>query len=42
MKLMFGEMAAILLEGSRVSNGKIKKEGFSFVYDDLDEALKNL
>jgi uncharacterized protein (TIGR01777 family) len=42
MKLMFGEMAAILLEGSRVSNEKIKKEGFSFVYDDLDEALKNL
>lgn len=42
MKMMFGEMAAILLEGSRVSNEKIKKEGFSFVYDDLDEALKNL
>ena len=42
MKLMFGEMAAILLEGSRVSNEKIKKEGFSFVYDDLDEALKKL
>jgi len=42
MKLMFGEMAAMLLEGSRVTSDKIRKEGFSFQFPDLDSALKEL
>lgn len=42
MKFMFGEMAAILLEGSRVSNQKLLNEGFLLKFNDLDEALKNI
>jgi len=42
MKLMFGEMAVILLEGSRVSAGKIKRTGFKFKFTDLKTALTDL
>jgi uncharacterized protein len=42
IKWMFGEMADILLYGSRVSNEKIKKTGFTFVYDNLQQALQSL
>lgn len=33
IKLIFGEMASILLKGSRVSNKKIKEQGFQFLFD---------
>lgn len=42
LKLMFGEMAIILLEGSRISAKKIEKSGFSFRFDTLEKALKSL
>ena len=42
LKLIFGEMAVILLEGSRVSAEKIKSTGFKFKYPFLLEALKDL
>lgn len=42
MKILYGEMANILLEGSRVSSEKILKAGFVFRYTDLGDALKNL
>ena len=42
LKIMFGSMATILLEGSRVSAEKIKKTGFQFQYPQIDNALKNL
>ena len=42
MKLLFGEMAVILLEGSRVSSKKIMDAGFTFKYEKIDAALKNL
>ncbi len=42
IKLMFGEMAAIVLEGSRVSNSKILETGFEFKYNDLEQAMKSL
>jgi len=42
LKLIFGEMAVILLEGSRVSSEKIKSAGFKFKYSFLPEALKDL
>lgn len=42
LKLMLGEMSEMLLKGCRVSNEKIKSEGFEFQYPDLDTALKNL
>lgn len=42
MKLLFGEMAGILLEGCRVSNSKIKQAGFQFQHPDLLPALKSI
>lgn len=42
LKLLFGEMAVILLEGSRVSAKKIEKNGYSFRFKTLKEAFKNL
>lgn len=42
LKLLFGEMAIILLEGSRVSSKKIEKSGFSFRFKTLEKALENL
>ena len=34
-KLALGEMSSMVLEGSRVSNHKIKESGFTFLYDNL-------
>jgi uncharacterized protein (TIGR01777 family) len=42
IKWMFGEMADILLYGSKVSNEKIKSTGYTFTYDNLEEALSSL
>lgn len=42
LKLILGEMSAIVLEGSRVSSEKIIKAGFSFSYPELKPALKNI
>lgn len=42
LKLLFGEMAAMLLKGSRISSDKIQKAGFSFRFQDLDTAFKEL
>ena len=42
LKLVFGELAIILLHGSRLSSDKISKKGFIFKYQELASALKNL
>lgn len=42
LKLIFGELADALLEGSRASSEKIQKAGFHFQYSDLKKALENL
>ena len=42
LKMLFGEMSAVVLEGSRVSNQKLKQTGFTFQFPDLDLALKQL
>lgn len=42
MKLVLGEMSEMILEGTRVSNKKIKSQGFDFKYSDLDVTLKQL
>lgn len=42
LKLVFGEMANVLLEGSRVSNKKLINTGFIFKYPSLAEALKEI
>lgn len=42
LKIIFGEMASILLDGSKTSNSEIIKEGFTFKYGNLKDALINL
>ena len=42
MRILFGEMAEILLKGSRVSSEKIRAAGFQFQFPDLEGALKDL
>jgi uncharacterized protein (TIGR01777 family) len=42
LKILFGEMAIILLEGSKVSAKKIEKSGYPFRFKTLVKALHNL
>ena len=42
MKLVFGEMAAMLLKGSRISSEKIRSAGFKFQFPDIDSAFQEL
>ncbi|MBP1664082.1 MAG: hypothetical protein H6Q19_1222 [Bacteroidetes bacterium] len=42
LKLLFGGMSGLLLEGSRISSEKIQAAGFEFLYHDLENALKNI
>jgi len=42
LKLMLGEMAAIVLGGSRISSQKIEEAGFKFRFPKLEKALENL
>ncbi|WP_439127718.1 TIGR01777 family oxidoreductase [Polaribacter sp.] len=42
LKLIFGELAIILLEGSRLSTEKLEKNSFNFQYKELKKALNNL
>lgn len=39
LKLLYGEMANLLLNGSRVDNSKLKDEGFTYQYHSLEKAL---
>jgi uncharacterized protein len=42
VKLALGEMAQVILEGSRVSSDKIKSAGYSFRFPELEGALAHL
>jgi len=42
LKILFGEMSVIMLEGSRVSSEKISAEGYIFKYPELESALNDL
>ncbi len=42
LKFLYGELADTILMGVRVSNDKIKKEGFEFKYDNIQAALKEI
>jgi len=42
LKIMLGEMAAMVLTGSKVSSERIRKAGLKFKFTDLESALKNL
>lgn len=39
LKLMLGEMADLVLYGSKVSADKIQQTGFTYTYSDLDKAI---
>lgn len=39
IRLLFGKMSAMLLEGSRVSNEKLKSSDFSFEFDTIEKSL---
>lgn len=39
IRLLFGEMSVMLLEGSRVGNDKLKATGFSFEFDTIEKSL---
>jgi uncharacterized protein len=42
MKLLFGELSVLLLEGQKVLPRKVMEHGFEFRYPTLDVALKEL
>lgn len=42
LKMILGERAVLLLQGSRVSPKKILASGFQFEYEDVDKALDDL
>jgi uncharacterized protein (TIGR01777 family) len=42
LKIIFGSMSAIILEGSRVSSEKIRAAGYNFLFPDLESALTDL
>jgi NAD dependent epimerase/dehydratase family enzyme len=42
LKLIFGKMSDLVLEGSRVSSGKLTEAGYKFLFPNLDDALKDL
>jgi len=42
LKLLLGEMADLVLRGSKVSNEKIRAAGYKFIYENVDAALANL
>lgn len=42
LKVMFGEMSIILLEGSRISSKKIENKGYSFRFKSLGKALVDI
>lgn len=42
IKIIFGELAATLLEGSKISSKKISNAGYKFKHEKLSEALSNL
>lgn len=42
LKLIFGELASVILEGSRASSKKILDAGFHFKFPDLEKALRDL
>jgi len=42
LKLILGEMAAIVLESQKVSSQKIENKGYIFKFTQLNKALKDL
>ena len=42
IRILFGEMSVMLLNGSRVTPKKIMEEGYKFSFPNIDSALKDL
>jgi uncharacterized protein (TIGR01777 family) len=42
LKLLLGEMADLVLQGSKVSSARIQSTGFKFLYPDCKEAVNDL
>ncbi len=42
LKGLFGEMASVILGGSRISNAKLRAQGFAFKYTNLADAFRDL
>ena len=42
LRAILGEMSDVILKGSRVSSEKIKNAGYSFLFNNLEDALKNV
>ena len=42
LKFLYGELSETITKGVKVSNEKIKNEGFRFQYDNLNEALNEI
>ncbi len=42
LKIIFGEMASVILMSQNISSSKIEKTGFKFEFEDIKNALKNI
>jgi uncharacterized protein (TIGR01777 family) len=42
LKLLYGEMATIVVTGQRVVPGKLEQDGYVFAHPDVDEALRDV
>jgi NAD dependent epimerase/dehydratase family enzyme len=42
LRILLGEMSDVILKGSRVSSNKITSEGYRFIFDNVEAALKNV
>ena len=42
LNFLYGELSDTILKGVRVSNKKIKNEGFNFKFDKIDDALRQI
>lgn len=42
LSVLFGEMADVVLQGSRISNEKLRGLGFNFMYTELSDAIRDL
>ena len=42
MQTLLGEGAQVVLEGQRVLPSKTQEQGFSFKYDDVDSAVREI
>jgi uncharacterized protein (TIGR01777 family) len=42
LKIILGEMASLVLNGSKVSNAKVERSGFNYAYTGLEKAVANL